>query len=732
MKLKGYNTIGVACGAFLAIMLVANAIAVTGGTRADAAVAESPSKAVTAVGATDADADSANSETDAEASDAEAANSDAEANADAETNADAGNSDAEADATSNEANAAAPTKSYRPAGDDADEIPADAVTATGSAKGINGDVTLEVTATPEKLYRLQVVSEDETEGIGSVAIATLPDEIYDKQSLQVDGVTGATVTSDAIKNAIRNALEGAGVSAAAFEAAPVLLDASEEAQPVEDIVYDTDVVVIGAGGAGMIAAIVAADAGRNVIVVESMPMVGGNSIRSTGGMNAAKTVYQDSNAFDESAGVEKQLEAAKADDYAGNAAIQALAATVSEQWDAYKSSPNGYFDSVELFQLDTLIGGHGLNDPSLVKKLAEESAGAIDWLGSIGAELHDVSSFGGASVKRIHRPVDADGKVVSVGEYVVPILQENLEKRENITLYLNTKATEILMNDGAAVGITAEGPEGNKITVNAKAVVDAAGGFGANQEKVVSYRPDLEGFTSTNSAGAQGQGVDMAVAVGAATVDMDQIQIHPTVEFNTSALITEGLRGDGAILVNAEGYRFYDEVSTRDKVSAAEIEQTDSFAWLIMDAKMAENSNVIQGYIKKGYTVQGDTYEALADAMGVPADTFRSTMELWNGFASEKSDPVFGRTSFAAPLDMAPFYAIKVTPGIHHTMGGLQIDDAAEVLDASGSVIPGLYAAGEVTGGVHGGNRLGGNAVADFAVFGRIAGTSAAEYAANG
>ncbi len=731
-KQFSHNTIGVACGAFLAIMLLANAIAVTGGTRADAAVAESPSKAVAAVGETDAaeaataDAD-ADSETDAEANDA-----DAETNADAGNSdaADTGSSDAEADAGNSEANAAAPTKSYRPAGDD--EIPADAVTATGSAKGINGDVTLEVTATPEKLYRLQVLSEDETEGIGSVAIATLPDEIYDKQSLQVDGVTGATVTSDAIKNAIRNALEGAGVSAAAFEAAPVLLDASGDAQPVEDVVYDADVVVIGAGGAGMIAAIVAADAGRNVIVVESMPMVGGNSIRSTGGMNAAKTAYQDANAFDEAAGVEKQLEAAKADEYAGNAAIQALAATVSEQWDAYKSSPNGYFDSVELFQLDTLIGGHGINDPSLVKKLAEESAGAIDWLGSIGADLHDVSSFGGASVKRIHRPVDASGKVVSVGEYVVPILQENLEKRENITLYLNTKATEILMNDGAAVGIAAEGADGGKITINAKAVVDAAGGFGANQEKVVSYRPDLEGFTSTNSAGAQGQGVDMAVAVGAATVDMDQIQIHPTVEFNTSALITEGLRGDGAILVNAEGYRFYDEVSTRDKVSAAEIEQTDSFAWLIMDAKMAENSNVIQGYIRKGYTVQGETYEALADAMGVPADTFRSTMELWNGFASEKSDPVFHRTSFAAPLDMAPFYAIKVTPGIHHTMGGLEIDDAAEVLDASGAVIPGLYAAGEVTGGVHGGNRLGGNAVADFAVFGRIAGTNAAEYAANG
>ena len=316
--MKGYNTIGVACGAFLAVMLVANAIAFTGGTKADATAAE-PSKAVATT------ADAANGGADAETANAEenAEAADSEADADAEENADA------SEAETNE-EAAATTKSYQAVGAVADDIPSDAVTATGSAKGINGDVTLQVTATPDKLYQLQVVEEAETEGIGSVAIATLPDEIYKAQSLQVDGMTGATVTSDAIKNAIRNALETAGVSAAAFEVAPVPADASDET-PAEDVTYDTDVVVIGAGGAGMIAAIVAADAGRDVIVVESMPMVGGNSIRSTGGMNAAKTDYQDKNAFDEAAGVEKQLEAAKGDEYADNAAIQELAATVAEQ-----------------------------------------------------------------------------------------------------------------------------------------------------------------------------------------------------------------------------------------------------------------------------------------------------------------------------------------------------------------------------------------------------------------
>ena len=226
----------------------------------------------------------------------------------------------------------------------------------------------------------------------------------------------------------------------------------------------------------------------------------------------------------------------------------------------------------------------------------------------------------------------------------------------------------------------------------------------------------------------QGQGIEMAVAAGAATVDMDQIQIHPTVQADTAALITEGLRGDGAILVNAEGKRFVDEVGTRDLVSAAEIAQTGSYSWLVVDQKMADASSVIQGYISKGYTVTGNTAEELAAAAGMDEAAFATTLETGNGYVKAGSDPEFGRTSFAEPLDTAPYYAIKVTAGVHHTMGGLVIDTSAAVLNENGEAIPGLYAAGEVTGGVHGANRLGGNAVSDFTVFGRIAGESAAAF----
>ncbi len=595
---------------------------------------------------------------------------------------------------------------------------------TGTAKGMGGDVTVTLTLEDSKITGCTAEGKDETEGIGTLALEQLPGAIAESGSIAVDGVAGATITSDAIKEAAAAALTAAGLNADDYKTA-----VENSGEKAEDSTVDADVVIVGAGGAGMTAAITAAEEGKSVVILESQPMVGGNSVRATGGMNAGKTVYQDENEFGESAGVEKTLKSA-ADNYADNETITALAKTVSEQWAEYQANPTGYFDSVELMELDTLIGGKGINDTALVETLCSNSADAIDWLDEHGITLHNVSSFGGASVKRIHRPVDADGKVVSVGSYMIPLLQENCEKA-GVQILLNTTADEILTDaNGAAVGVKATGSTGETVTVNAKAVVLTTGGFGANLDMVTEYKPELKGFMTTNAAGAQGQGIEMATAIGAGTVDMDQIQIHPTVEANTAALITEGLRGDGAVLINAEGKRFIDEVGTRDVVSAAEIAQTGSCSWLVVDQAMVDASSVIQGYIKKGYTVEGETYEELAKAMGVDEAAFAETMNNWNGYVEAKNDPDFGRTSFANPLNTAPYYAIKVTAGVHHTMGGLTINTNTEVLKEDGTVIPGLFAAGEVTGGVHGANRLGGNAVADFTVFGRIAGKAASDYAA--
>ncbi len=599
-------------------------------------------------------------------------------------------------------------------------VPAMADTATGTAKGFGGDVTVELTLTDGVITAAVATGADETPGVGTPALEQLPAAMVAGNTVNVDVVGGATFTSNAVIEAAKAALIAAGLN-------PDDYMTKAEAVKAEDASYEADVVIVGAGGAGMTAALTAAEMGAKVIIVESQAAVGGNSVRATGGMNAGNTPYQDNAEFGQAAGVEKTLETA-ASTYADNEEITKLAEEVKFQWMAYQQAGKDYFDTVELMQLDTMIGGKGINNPELVEVLAENSAEGIEWLRKYNIDLVNTGAFGGASVNRIHWP-KVDGKKTSVGAYMIPLLEDACEANENITILFETTATQIIMTEGAAKGIIATGKTGNTVTVNAGAVILASGGFGANLDMVASYQPSLKGFMTTNAAGLQGQGIAMAEAVGAATVDMEQIQIHPTVQFDTAALITEGLRGDGAILVNAEGKRFIDEVGTRDVVSAAEIAQTGSYSWLIVDQRMLDASSTIAGYVKKGFVLTGATYEELAAATGMPAEAFAETMNAWNGYVAAKNDPDFGRVSFANPLDMAPFYAIKVTAGIHHTMGGVKINTLTQVLTADDAVITGLYAAGEVTGGVHGANRLGGNAVSDFVVFGRIAGEQAAELA---
>ena len=592
---------------------------------------------------------------------------------------------------------------------------ASAETYTGTAQGI-GEVSVTLTVEDGKITAAEVVGESETKGIGyePCADGTFADAIVAAQGVDFDSISGATVTSNAVKDAAKKAMAAAGLI---------------EAEDTTVTDTECDVVIVGAGGAGMTAALTAAEKGADVIILESQAAVGGNSVRATGGMNAADTPAQDENEFGESAGVEKTLKTARTT-YADNVTITKLAEEVEKQWADYQANPVGYFDSDELMELDTMIGGKGINNPELVEELADESADGVEWLKKYGINLTSVGSFGGASVKRIHRPVNAEGKTIAVGSYMIPLLEKACEENDKISIQLETTATTILTDEnGKAVGVKAVGATGNEVTVNAKAVILATGGFGANLDMVAELVPALKGFMTTNAAGAQGQGIEMAQALGAATVDMDQIQIHPTVQFDTAALITEGLRGDGAVLINADGKRFIDEVGTRDVVSAAEIAQPGSYSYLVVDQAMLDKSSVIAGYVKRGFVFQGNTYEELAEALGVDAATFAETMNTWNTYVEAKNDPDFGRTSFAQPLNTAPYYAIKVTAGVHHTMGGLVINTDTEVLKADGTAIAGLYAAGEVTGGVHGANRLGGNAVADFVVFGRIAGEEAAEYA---
>ena len=584
---------------------------------------------------------------------------------------------------------------------------------TGEGKGFMGAIKVAVTLNGTKIEKVEVTENSETPGIGSPAVEKIPAKIVEAQSTQVDAITGATFASNGIIDAVNAALKSAGIDPASLKPNA---SGNTAATPTTK---DVDVVVVGAGGAGMTAAITAAKAGKKVVLIEKLSMVGGNSTKSTGGMNAADTPYQDKNEFGETAGLEKTLSTA-ATTYPE---LKDLVAKVQKQYDEWKAAGSkGYFDTVDLMILDTMVGGKCVNDLKLVETLAKNSANGIEWLKGIGANLDNVGAFGGASVQRIHWPKNDAGKKTNVGAYIVPIMEKAC-KDNGVEIVFDTPVDEIIMKDGKAAGVKASK---TGLTVNAKSVVITTGGFGADLKMVAELKPSLDGFVTTNAPGATGDGIKMAQAVGAAVRDMDQIQIHPTVEQKTSALITESLRADGAILVNQEGKRFCDEVGTRDAVSASELAQTGGYAYLIVDQKMVDLSSVIQGYINKGYAVKGETYAELAKAFGAPEADFTKTMETWNKCVAAKKDEEFGRTSYKEALDKAPYYAIKIAPGIHHTMGGVVINTNAEVQSTAGASIPNLFAAGEVTGGVHGANRLGGNAVADIVVFGQIAGNAAA------
>ena len=531
------------------------------------------------------------------------------------------------------------------------------------AQGLFVPVKVTVTVSETEITDIQINAEGETPALGGAAADMMKEAIWKAQTPNVDGLTGATVTSAAIVKAATEALVAAGADIAALDANRK--DLGSEEAPKEEKTVETDIVIIGAGGAGMAAAIMAHQAGMNFVILEKMPYVGGNTTKATGGMNAAETHYQ------------------------------------KEQ---------GIEDSKALFAADTMKGGHAKNDPLLVATLANSSAEAIEWLDSIGADLPKISFSGGASVNRIHAPADGSG----VGNYLVDRFSAKLAEL-GVPVMLNT-------------GVKAEGPDAF-YTFNCKAVILASGGFGANEDMYTQYRPDLKGTVTTNAPGATGDGIVMAQALGADLVDIGEIQLHPTVEQTTSMLITESVRGDGAILVNQAGVRFTNELLTRDAVSAAELAQEGQYAYILFDQNLRDHLKAIEKYVKADLTKQADTIEGLAEQLGIDPATLAKTLADWNEIVKNQRDTEFGRTTgMNADLTTPPYYAIKIAPGIHHTMGGVKIDVAAQVINTEGKPIPGLFAAGEVTGGVHGGNRLGGNAVADIVIFGRIAAQSAIEY----
>lgn len=534
----------------------------------------------------------------------------------------------------------------------------------GSGNGRNGPIEISITLKDQKIVAADIISEKETD-FAKPAIRNVLDQAVSKGTMSsFDAVSGATISSKATFEAVRNALDSASGK-------------NNSAEDVKDT--SCDIVVIGAGGAGLSASIKASQGGAKVILLEKQGTVGGNTISATGGLNAAET------------SVQKKL---------------------------------GIADSKDQFYKDTMKGGYNLNNPELVRNMVEEAPETVDWLISVGVDLSDVGKMAGSTNSRTHRPQGG----AAVGAHMVPVL-EKAAVNAGVDLRKSSKVVDIIKKDGRAAGVIVE-KNGKKYTISAKAVIIATGGFGANPDMVVKYKSDLKGFGTTNHKGATGDAFVWIEKFNAGLTQMDQIQTHPTVVPSNGMMITEAVRGNGAIMINREGKRFGSEMATRDVMSAAVLSQTGGTAYLVFDTSVRKSLKAIEGYVKQGLLTEGETPEELAKKLGIPSEALVETIKRYNGFVASGNDGDFGRKGSEMPraLSEGPYFAVEVAPAIHHTMGGIVINKKAEVLDVNGRPVPGLYAAGEVTGGIHGGNRLGGNAVADICVYGKIAADSALEF----
>lgn len=557
---------------------------------------------------------------------------------------------------------------------DSKEATVGETTGEGTAAGHNGDLKAVVTFDGDKISKIDLTHE-ETEGLGDKAADKLVEEIVANNSINVDTVSGATVTSTAVIEAVKAAIEASGRDVKNFET-------EGEEKKGETVEKDTDVVVIGGGGAGFAAAVSAKEAGANVILVEKLASVGGNTLIS-GGEYAAPA-----NDIQKEEGIE---------------------------------------DSKELFAKDVEEAG---GNPELIKVLADKATEDAYWLrDDIGVEwLDSLMFFGGHSVKRSLIPAAHTGN---------ELIKNYLKKAEElgIEVLTETDVKEILSKDGKVCGIKAETKDG-ELVVNAKSVVVASGGFGANADMCYENDKEIdEHVLSTNSPGATGDGILMAEKLGADTVDMDKIQLYPVCDVETGKLLYCGdtrLVG-GALLVNKEGKRFVEELGTRREISMAIKAQTDYVGYVLWDetsnektGTMKSNPEEAKSLFDRGLMVKADTLEELADHFGIDKDALLETVKTFNENSAKKEDPEFNLRMLGWQVKDAPFYMMKAAPAVHHTMGGLKINTDAQVLNKDGEWIDGLYAAGEVTGGIHGSNRLGSVAMADITVFGRIAGENAA------
>ncbi|WP_057491399.1 flavocytochrome c [Streptococcus orisasini] len=598
--------------------------------------------------------------------------------------------------------------------------------------GHNGDLPMAVTLSEDRIVTIDIDSSGETGGIADIVFTRIPSEIIEGQTLNVDAISGASVTSNGVLDGVARAVRMAGANPDALRSRPKAPSALDH----EDKTYETDVVVVGGGGAGLAAAARVLQEGKQVIVLEKFPAVGGNTVRSGGLLNAADPEWQKT--FPANPGEAHNLsELIKTDEASIAPEYLADFRELKRQITDYLKDPSYLFDSNVLHRIQTYLGGkrtdlngyEAYGNYDLVKVLTENDLDSVHWLADLGVDFDrsEVSMPVGALWRRSHKPKQP------MGYAFIAALEVYVHKNGG-TILTDTAVTDFILEKGLIKGVLAKGRNGQTITVNAQAVILASGGFGANTKMLQKYNTYWsnidDDIQTTNSPAITGDGIRLGQSVGAALVDMGFTQMMPVSDPNTGAIFS-GLQVPPAnfVMVNQEGKRFVDEYGSRDTLSKAAIDNGGLF-YLIADENikataMNTSNEKIEEQVAAGTLFRADTLEELAEQIGVDPATFVDTITKYNSYVDAGYDPEFDKGAFDLKVEKAPFYATPRKPATHHTMGGLKIDTAAHVIKEDGSKIPALYAAGEVSGGIHAGNRLGGNALADIFTFGRIAAETA-------
>lgn len=567
-------------------------------------------------------------------------------------------------------------------------------TYTYKVNGHNAAMTVAVTVSKNKIENIDYSKNLETIGVGKLALKEVADKILDKQSLGVDGITGATISSMALKYAVGECLKQAKVSDADLKQ---LKKNVEHYAPLPNTMK-TQVVIIGGGGSGLAAAVAASQAGADVIVLEKLGLLGGSTNVSEGALNAADPVRQ---------------------------------------------PKQGIEDSVAKHIDQTLKGGHNKGNLELVKHLCEGAYPAVQWLESLGVKFKDeVGTATGALWQRSHYTVTPSGNSY------IRVFEKYIAEHPNIKVITDIEAKDIIRDaDGRVTGVLAKSNKTHRYTLvkAEKGVIVATGGFGANvklrQEVNTGVFKDYDlgpkiGCTNFQLS-AQGSGIIMGKEIGANVIGMPDIQVHPCGTPGTGLMEMIRTSGRNRVFINTDGNRFVNEGAARDVLAKAIFAQKGSTYYVVVNhlrypslTWVDNNGAKVGDMIDLGRVVPANTLDELAAKLKMPAANLKASIDTYNAVVrGEKKDPLGFVANNKADKVMTegPWYACQKVPTVHHTMGGLQINTEAQVLDANGHVIPGLYACGETTGGIHGSNRLGGNAIADVMVFGRTAGTNAAQ-----